>query len=115
MGAAGQLFKPNLLKVFFSNRYAYAKVLVRSHPSDSGHYAVSASTLEKEVRTSMQAAGQSTSDKRASELVGRSIGERAKAAKIDTVWYELAPGAGRIHGKLKALIDGIRAAGVTVK
>lgn len=107
-------FKPNLLKIFFSNQYVYAKVLQRHRPSEGGHYIASASTLEKNIRRVLKENGQSLSDKRATEIVGKNLAERAKDKQVDTIWFDYGPGQ-RYHGKLKVLLDSIRASGVQVK
>jgi len=51
------------------------------------------------------------SDKNAAAAVGRAIAARAKSASIDAVHFE-KPRGKRFHGKLKALIDNMREAGL---
>lgn len=51
------------------------------------------------------------SDKNAAAAVGRAIAARAKSASIDAVHFE-KPRGKRFHGKLKALIDNMRDAGL---
>ena len=60
----------------------------------------------------MRAALTNLSDKHASAQIGRTIAERAKAAQIPAVHYG-KPRGKRFHGKLKALIDNMREAGMT--
>ena len=89
------------------------------HPSDPLTFAVdppavsraqilaSASTNEKEVRESLP----NRSDKNAAALVGRTIAARAKSADIPAVHF-VKPKGKRFHGKMKALIDNMREAGL---
>ena len=67
----------------------------------------SASTNEKEVRESLP----NRSDKNAAALVGRTIAARAKSADIPAVHF-VKPKGKRFHGKMKALIDNMREAGL---
>ncbi len=67
----------------------------------------SASTIEREMRESLP----NRSDKNAAAAVGRAIAARAKSASIDAVHFE-KPRGKRFHGKLKALIDTMREAGL---
>ena len=65
---------------------------------------VSASTLEAEFK------GTHTSNKEAAEKVGQLVGKRAIEAGITKVAFDRG---GRIyHGRVKALADGARAAGL---
>ena len=65
---------------------------------------VSASTLEAEFE------GMTTSNKTAAEKVGELVAKRALEAGITTVAFDRG---GRIyHGRVKALADGARAAGL---
>lgn len=119
-----RVFNPNHLKVFFSNKYVYAKVLQRTRPNEGGHYIVSASTIESDIRTGLEAANQPTSDIHACSLVGKLLAERAKENKIETVHFERkSKGQAdrtpsrhpvKYHGKLKALIDSIQGNGLKV-
>ena len=129
------------LKVFFSNRFVYAQVTRKTdghvravHPTPRAfsriilgarsrtHHAIltlpslrspreqilaSASTIEREMRESLP----NRSDKNAAAAVGRAIAARAKSASIDAVHFE-KPRGKRFHGKLKALIDNMREAGL---
>ncbi len=49
-------------------------------------------------------------DRSAAEQVGRLLAERAKAAGVETVVFDR--GGYRYHGRVKALADGARAAGL---
>ncbi len=66
----------------------------------------SASTLDPEFR----AAGKLGSNKEAAEFVGKLIGERALKAGVDTVTFDR--GGCIYHGRVKALADGARSAGL---
>ena len=66
----------------------------------------SASSLEKELRASMK--GGST--RKAAEVVGRRIAEKAKAAGIESVAFDRA--GYRYHGRVKALAEAARAGGL---
>ena len=69
-----------------------------------GKTLVSASTLEAEFK------GTHTSNKEAAEKVGELVGKRAIEAGIKAVRFDRG---GRIyHGRVKALADGARAAGL---
>lgn len=88
------------LRVTRTNANIYAQIVDDS----KGHTLVSASTLEKEFE------GMTTSNKEAAEKVGKLVGERALAAGITAVTFDRG---GRIyHGRVKALADGARAAGL---
>ena len=66
----------------------------------------SASSLEKELRANMK----SGSTKKAAEIVGQRIAEKAKAAGIDKVAFDRAGFA--YHGRVKALAEAAREAGL---
>jgi large subunit ribosomal protein L18 len=90
------------LRVTRTNANIYAQVIIDSE--DGSKTLVSASTLEADFK------GTHTSNKEAAEKVGKLVGERAIAAGIKTVTFDRG---GRIyHGRVKALADGARAAGL---
>ena len=90
------------LRVTRTNANIYAQIIDDS--KGSSLTLVSASTLEAEFK------GTHTSNKEAAEKVGKLVGERAIAAGIKTVTFDRG---GRIyHGRVKALADGARAAGL---
>ena len=88
------------LRVHRTNAHIYAMVV----DDTKGHTLVSASTLEPEFK------GTHTSNKEAAEKVGELVGKRAIEAGITKVTFDRG---GRIyHGRVKALADGARNAGL---
>lgn len=108
------VWRPNILKVFLSNRYTYASILQKANPSDGGHYVASASTLHKDIKKALEDANQSRCDIQASKLIGRVLAEKAKAVNVQEVHFDNHRQL-RYQGKLKALVESLRANGVTVK
>ncbi|HET9643882.1 MAG TPA: 50S ribosomal protein L18 [Burkholderiaceae bacterium] len=93
------------LTVFRSNLHIYANVI-----SDDGtRVLATASTIEKEVREELGAAGKG-GNAAAAALIGRRIAERAKAAGVQRVAFDRAGFA--YHGRVKALADAAREAGL---
>ncbi|MCP5405382.1 MAG: 50S ribosomal protein L18 [Pseudomonadaceae bacterium] len=72
-----------------------------------GKTLVSATTLEKALRKELKSNGRSMA---AAELIGKTIGERAKKAGIADVMFDR--GSYRFTGRLKVLADAARAAGL---
>src|SRR5882724_10171344 len=98
---SGNLARPRLA-VFRSNRHIYAQVIDDS----TGRTLAAASTMEPAVRAGATA----TVD--AAKAVGQLVGERAKAAGVSRVVFDR--GGFRYHGRVAALCDGARAAGLEV-
>lgn len=71
-----------------------------------GHTLVSASSLEKEVRTGIQGLRKTDVAKK----VGSLVAERAKRAGLQKVAFDR--GAYKYHGRVKALADAAREAGL---
>lgn len=90
------------LSVFRSGRHIYGQII----DDRRGHTMCAASTLEKELRTALKTGG----DKDAAQKVGALLAERAKAAGIEAVVFDR--GGYRYHGRIKALADGAREAGL---
>ena len=88
------------LAVHFSNYHVYAQVI----DDDSGKTLLSASTVEKGASKSGSA------NARVAATVGKTIAERAKAAKIEHVVFDR--GGFFYHGKVKALAEAAREAGL---
>ena len=90
------------LAVFRSNNHMYAQII-----DDSvGHTLVSASTLQKEVRAELE----NTDDVAAAAHLGTVIGKKAVEAGIESVVFDR--GGYIYHGKVKALADAAREAGL---
>lgn len=97
---AGTAARPRL-RVTRTNAHIYAQVI----DDVKGHTLVSASSLEKEFK-----ADQSGSTVEAAQKVGEIVGKRAVEAGITEVVFDRG---GRIyHGRVKALADGARSAGL---
>ena len=92
----------NRLSVHRTPRHIYAQII--SH--DGGTVLVSASTLEKDVRKGTKGTGNAE----AAAIVGARIAEKAKAADIDSVAFDRS--GFRYHGRVKALADAAREAGL---
>lgn len=90
------------LNVFRSLQHIYAQIIDDS----TGHTLVSASTLDKAVRDEI---AQLDAHERA-KAVGRIVAERAKAAGIEQVVFDR--GGYVYHGRVKAVADGSREAGL---
>lgn len=90
------------LAVYKSLRYIYAQII----DDTKGHTLVSASSLEKEIRSQLK----STKNMDAAKLVGEIIAKRALEKGIKKVVFDR--GGFLYHGKVKALADSARAAGL---
>ena len=90
------------LAVFRSNKHIYAQII----DDTVGKTLVSASTLQKDVKAELT----NTDDIAAAALVGTVIGKKALEAGIDTVVFDR--GGYIYHGKVKALADAAREAGL---
>ncbi|HEY8393780.1 MAG TPA: 50S ribosomal protein L18 [Thermaerobacter sp.] len=91
------------LNVFRSLKHIYAQVI----DDDAGVTLVSASTVEPELR---EAVGGYGGNVQAARVVGRAIAERALAKGIARVVFDR--GGYRYHGRVKALADAAREAGL---
>ena len=87
------------LCVYRSNTNIYAQII----DDVAGKTLVSASTLEKEVKTKK-------ANKEAAKEIGNLIAKRAKEAKISNVVFDR--GGYIYHGKVKALAEAAREAGL---
>jgi large subunit ribosomal protein L18 len=92
------------LNVFRSSAHIYAQVI----DDKQGHTLVAASSLDPDVLARL-ADSKTKSDK--AKAVGAVVGERAKAAGIDAVVFDR--GGYKYHGRVKAVADGAREAGLT--
>ena len=90
------------LAVFRSNKHMYAQII----DDVAGKTLVSASTLQKDVKAELE----NTDDVKAAAYVGTVIGKKAVAAGIESVVFDR--GGYLYHGKIKALADAAREAGL---
>ena len=90
------------LNVFRSLKHIYAHVVDDS----SGHTLIAASTRDKDVSTTVKGGGNIA----AAKVVGQVLAQRAKAAGISNVVFDR--GGYAYHGRVKALADAARAAGL---
>ena len=88
------------LAVFRSSKHIYVQAI----DDLAGRTVVSASTMEASLR------GGSTGTVESAKQVGKLIGERAKAAGIESVIFDR--GGFKYHGRVAAIADGARAAGL---
>lgn len=72
-----------------------------------GKTLVSASTLDKDLRAQLKYGG----NKAAAQFIGKVIAERAIAVGVKTVCFDR--GESRYHGRVAALADAARAAGLS--
>ncbi len=90
------------LNVFRSDKHIYAQVI----DDFAGKTLVSVSSLQKDVRGELNNGGNVAAAKK----VGAAIAEKAKAAGILAVAFDR--GGRAYHGRIKALADAARAAGL---
>lgn len=93
--------KPRLA-VFKSEKHIYAQII----DDTKGHTLVSASTLDKELRQKLS----KTYNIEAAKEVGKLIAQRALSLGIKTVVFDR--GGFKYHGRIKALADAAREAGL---
>ncbi len=98
---AGTAQRPRLA-VFRSNNHMYAQII----DDLAGHTLVSASTLQSEVREGLE----KTNNVEAAAALGTFIGKKAVADGITEVVFDR--GGYIYHGKVKALADAAREAGL---
>jgi large subunit ribosomal protein L18 len=96
---AGTAERPRLA-VHFSNCHVYAQVI----DDDAGKTLVAASTAEKGTKKSGSA------NTKVAATIGKMIADKAKSAKIEQVVFDR--GGFVFHGKVKALADAARDAGL---
>jgi len=93
------------LTVNRTNLHIYASVI----SGDGAKVIATASTAEVEVRQSLGVSGKGATAA-AAQIIGKRIAEKAKAAGIDKVAFDRAGLA--FHGRVKALADAAREAGL---
>lgn len=102
-GRITNFLKPYVLRMHFSNKYVSAQVV----HTPTASVASSASSQEKALRPTME----NTRDVAAAGKIGKILGERLLLKDIPavTIFYKKDQ---RYHGKVKAVIDSLREAGV---
>ena len=99
---SGTAEKPRLA-VFRSNNHMYAQII----DDTVGNTLVAASTLEKDIKEALE----KTNNKDAATKVGEAIAKKALEKGITTVVFDR--GGYLYHGKVQALADAAREAGLT--
>ena len=94
--------KANRLSIHRTPQHIYAQVI----GPDGAKVLASASTLEAEVRKGIKNGG----NVEAAAIVGARIAEKAKAVGVDTVAFDRS--GFRYHGRVQALADAAREAGL---
>ena len=90
------------LSVFRSSKHIYAQII----DDGKGQTIASASSLEKEMRTALKTGA----DVEAAKMIGKRIAERAVSKGVEHVVFDR--GGYLYHGRVKALADGAREAGL---
>ncbi|HKJ72801.1 MAG TPA: 50S ribosomal protein L18 [Alphaproteobacteria bacterium] len=90
------------LSVFRSGRHIYAQII----DDAQGRTLAMSSTLDKDLKGAVK----SSSSVEAAGAVGKTIAERAKTAGVSEVVFDR--GGYRYHGRVKALADAAREAGL---
>ncbi|UDG82742.1 50S ribosomal protein L18 [Candidatus Vallotia lariciata] len=94
------------LAVHRTNQHIYAQVF-----SPCGtRVVVGASTVEREVRQQLSEKSSKGGNIDAARLIGKRVAEKAKAAGIESVAFDRS--GFRYHGRVKALADAARDAGL---
>jgi large subunit ribosomal protein L18 len=100
------LQKADRLTVSRTNSHIYASVISGAN----GKILCSASTLEAEVRNQLSSANGKGGNVNAAKLVGTRVAEKAKAVGVESVAFDRA--GYRFHGRVKALAEAAREAGL---
>lgn len=103
MASAASRLKPHHLRLFFSNKYAYAQVFRIA----DNNVVAAASTIEKGLQDGLQ----SLSDKQAAAKVGAVVGQRLQKAGVTTVHWP-RPRGKRYHGRIASMLEALKAEGV---
>ena len=101
-GSGGSAQRPRLT-VFRSHKNIFCQLV----DDASRKTLVAASTLEEEVKAGLKYGG----NKSAAQEVGKKLGERALAAGIKAACFDR--GHYKYHGRIAALADAVRAAGLS--
>ena len=100
------LQKADRLTVSRTNSHIYASVISGA----DGKVLCSASTLEAEVRNQLASVKGKGGNVSAAKLVGARLAAKAKAAGVESVAFDRA--GYRFHGRVKALAEAAREAGL---
>ncbi len=98
---SGTAARPRL-SIFFSGKHVYAQVI----DDDTGKTLIAASTVEKSVLGKNKPGANRAS----AEVVGKTIADRARGKKIESVVFDR--GGFQYQGKVKALADAAREGGL---
>jgi large subunit ribosomal protein L18 len=90
------------LSIFRTHKHIYAQVI----DDATGKTLASASSTDRQLRESVGFGG----NKQAAEAIGKAVAERAKAAGVTKVCFDR--GSFKYHGRVAALADAARAAGL---
>jgi large subunit ribosomal protein L18 len=101
MKVSGTPERPRLC-IYRSAGHIYTQVI----DDRSGHTLVSASSVDRETKKNVKGGGNIASAK----AIGKTIADRAKAAGISKVVFDR--GGYKYHGRVKALADAAREAGL---
>ena len=93
------------LSIFRSNANISAQII----DDKTGITLASSSTQEKDIKGKLN--GKAASNIEAAKIVGQDIAEKAKKAKVESVVFDR--GSYLYHGRVKALADAAREAGLT--
>jgi len=96
----------NRLAVHRTNLHIYANII----SGDGKRVLVSASTVEPEVRKELASQSGAGGNTDAAVLIGKRVAEKAKSAGIESVAFDRS--GFRYHGRIKALADAAREAGL---
>ena len=94
------------LAVHRTNQHIYASIV----SGDGTRVLASASTVEADVRSELSGKSGKGGNTEAAALVGKRVAEKARAAGVETVAFDR--GGFRYHGRVKALADAAREAGL---
>tara|TARA_B100000035_G_C20605200_1_gene381478 strand:+ start:159 stop:524 length:366 start_codon:yes stop_codon:yes gene_type:complete len=94
------------LSVHRTNLHIYASIF----DSTGGKTVVSASTIEKDVRSDLVTKSVSGANKEAAKLIGKRLAQKAKKLGISKVAFDRS--GFRYHGRVKALADAARDSGL---
>ncbi|NCA10590.1 50S ribosomal protein L18 [bacterium] len=90
------------LAVFRTHKHIYAQII----DDTAGRTLASASSMDRQIRDAVGFGG----NRQAAEVIGRAVAERARAAGVTKVCFDR--GEFRYHGRVAALADAARAAGL---